>query len=146
MRIPAAVSIALGAYACSAPVRDAPAPHATQLEIVVAPALNDALHAQPLDAWIANARRAVEGYYGRFPADDLRLVVESGSSPGVSSGVTRVEDRPTIRIAVSPSASAGDLARDWTLTHEMIHLALPQLPPAHDWLGEGTATYVEPLA
>jgi hypothetical protein len=32
------------------------------------------------------------------------------------------------------------------LTHEFIHLALPQLADQHDWLQEGAATYVEPIA
>jgi predicted metalloprotease with PDZ domain len=31
------------------------------------------------------------------------------------------------------------------LTHELIHLALPDLPSAHRWLEEGIPTYLEPL-
>ena len=38
------------------------------------------------------------------------------------------------------------LADDWLLTHEMIHLALPSLAERHQWLEEGLATYVEPIA
>jgi predicted metalloprotease with PDZ domain len=32
------------------------------------------------------------------------------------------------------------------LTHEFVHLALPELADEHDWLQEGAATYVEPVA
>jgi predicted metalloprotease with PDZ domain len=32
------------------------------------------------------------------------------------------------------------------LTHELVHLALPTLPRRHNWLAEGIATYVEPIA
>jgi predicted metalloprotease with PDZ domain len=39
-----------------------------------------------------------------------------------------------------------DLNRDWMLTHEMVHLALPNLDYRHRWLEEGIATYVEPIA
>ncbi len=41
---------------------------------------------------------------------------------------------------------SGTLADDWLLTHEMIHLALPSLAERHQWLEEGLATYVEPIA
>src|SRR5206468_1823979 len=38
-------------------------------------------------------------------------------------------------------------AHDWTLTHEMVHLAFPATKEDNtDWLGEGMATYVEPIA
>lgn len=32
------------------------------------------------------------------------------------------------------------------MTHEMVHLALPNLDESHHWLEEGLATYVEPVA
>jgi hypothetical protein len=35
---------------------------------------------------------------------------------------------------------------DWTLTHEMSHLAFPAVKGEHEWLEEGMATYVEPVA
>ena len=47
---------------------------------------------------------------------------------------------------VGRSATASDLAADWVLTHEMIHLGIPNLPRTHRWLEEGIATYVEPIA
>jgi hypothetical protein len=40
----------------------------------------------------------------------------------------------------------GDLERDWKMVHEMIHLALPDLPEKHLWLSEGIAVYVESIA
>ena len=30
---------------------------------------------------------------------------------------------------------------DWILVHEMVHLAVPRLARAHNWLHEGLATY-----
>ena len=32
------------------------------------------------------------------------------------------------------------------LVHELIHLELPRVGPPHQWLGEGLATYLEPIA
>ena len=42
--------------------------------------------------------------------------------------------------------TADDIPRDWVLTHEMTHLALPDQRREFHWLEEGLATYVEPIA
>src|SRR5579872_235833 len=47
---------------------------------------------------------------------------------------------------VARSATASDLGEDWIMTHEMVHLAFPQVPREHHWIEEGIATYVEPIA
>ena len=39
-----------------------------------------------------------------------------------------------------------DLADDWTMTHEFVHMALSSLPDNQSWMEEGLATYVEPMA
>jgi hypothetical protein len=39
-----------------------------------------------------------------------------------------------------------DLDEDWTMTHELVHMALSSLPDESHWLEEGIATYVEPIA
>jgi hypothetical protein len=41
---------------------------------------------------------------------------------------------------------AEDLAEDWTLTHEMVHLAFPNMQSKHLWIEEGLATYVESIS
>jgi predicted metalloprotease with PDZ domain len=39
-----------------------------------------------------------------------------------------------------------DLNDDWVLTHEMIHLAFPNMDDDQHWIEEGISTYVEPVA
>jgi predicted metalloprotease with PDZ domain len=39
-----------------------------------------------------------------------------------------------------------DLRRDWVLVHEMVHTALPDMDERYNWLSEGLAVYVEPIA
>ncbi len=39
-----------------------------------------------------------------------------------------------------------ELTDDWTMTHEMVHMAFPSLSDEHHWMEEGLATYVEPVA
>jgi hypothetical protein len=43
-------------------------------------------------------------------------------------------------------ASALELAHDWVMTRELIHLAFPSVGREHDWIAEDIATYVEPIA
>ncbi len=47
---------------------------------------------------------------------------------------------------VGTRTTAHDLAIDWMLTHEMVHLAFPSVPDEHHWIEEGIAVYVEPIA
>ena len=38
------------------------------------------------------------------------------------------------------------LRKDWILVHEMVHLAMADVPSSNRWLLEGLATYVESVA
>jgi hypothetical protein len=42
--------------------------------------------------------------------------------------------------------AASELAADWVLVHEMMHLGFPNLGRQHSWFEEGMATYLEPIA
>ena len=42
--------------------------------------------------------------------------------------------------------NVSELKDDWVLTHEMIHLAFPNMASNHHWIEEGISTYVEPVA
>jgi hypothetical protein len=97
-------------------------------------------------AWIDTSARVVSGYFGRFPVPRARLRVVTGTRGGIGMGTTWGGDVPAIRIAVGRRASQQALDDDWVLTHEMVHLAFPDLPPEHAWAEEGLATYVEPVA
>jgi hypothetical protein len=96
--------------------------------------------------WVANAARAVAGFYGRFPVPRALVLVLLGGGSRIGQGVTMGNGGASIRLRVGQAAGADDLAADWMLTHEMVHLALPNLDPAYRWLEEGVATYVEPIA
>ncbi|MBK7878355.1 MAG: family 78 glycoside hydrolase catalytic domain [Planctomycetes bacterium] len=93
--------------------------------------------------WTERAVAAIEAYYGRFPVDDARVTVTSRPGRRVVFGQA---DGDGVRVLVGRDVTRAVLDRDWTLTHEMVHLALPSLASAHHWLEEGSATYVEPIA
>lgn len=96
--------------------------------------------------WVKGAARAVSEYYGRFPAEHLTLRIRSGYGSGVRHGMTYPRGGGLILISVGDQTSVDDLKTDWTLTHEMTHLAFPNMADEHHWIEEGIATYVEPVA
>jgi hypothetical protein len=98
------------------------------------------------DRWIATAARAVSRYFdGRFPVRHVDLFVRFDNRRGkVHGGVTYGGGR--INIRVGRDARAADLDHDWTLTHEMFHLAFPSLDEQYHWMEEGLSVYLEPIA
>jgi hypothetical protein len=99
-----------------------------------------------LRQWIERSARIVADYYGRFPAPLVLLKIQGASGGGVHGGRTNNESGLLIQVSVGRDATAGELADDWVLVHEMVHLALPELGRRHHWLEEGLATYVEGIA
>jgi hypothetical protein len=96
--------------------------------------------------WARGSAGAVFEYFGGAPSDgglvllipcDEPAALHHGYAIGYSGGAS-------IRLHVGRDTTTLDLARDWALTHELIHLAFPNLPD-HPWLEEGLATYLEPV-
>jgi len=96
--------------------------------------------------WITSSARAIAAYYGAFPVREVELVVHATRGRGVHGGHTEGGAVPRIDISVGVLATPDDLRRNWSLAHEMVHLALPDLARSHHWLEEGLASYVEPIA
>jgi hypothetical protein len=88
----------------------------------------------------------VTTYFGRFPVARVGILVIANDGAAISSGATYGFDGSAIRIGVGRAADDGTFRDDWILVHEMTHLALPTVPRQSDWLLEGNATYVEPIA
>lgn len=105
-----------------------------------------ALTRDQLLTWVGRAATAVSQYYGRFPASHLTLRVRAGNGSGVGHGVTYPRGGGLILVSVGRNATVADLDDDWVLTHEMIHLAFPNMADEHHWIEEGISTYVEPVA
>jgi hypothetical protein len=96
-------------------------------------------------SWVDGAAKAVAQYYGTFPVQRVVLTIHGGGSGRISSGRTVGRSGfATIAISVGDGATPKDLAENWELVHEMVHLAFPSMT-GHAWIEEGIATYVEPL-
>jgi hypothetical protein len=96
--------------------------------------------------WIERCARAVAGYYGSFPVPELVIEVRAAAGSRIRGGQTFPGSPPRISIRVGQRAAARAFERNWSMTHEMVHLAFPNVPPAQHWIEEGLATFVEPIA
>jgi hypothetical protein len=96
--------------------------------------------------WVQTSAKAVSVYYGRFPVKSVKLLLVPVDGPRVRGGTTWGYRGAAIRLLVGRDASEDDLRRDWVLVHEMVHLALPDTDERHNWLSEGLAVYIEPVA
>lgn len=114
-----------------------------ELHLVDAPAdLDGAL----LRDWVARSATVVSRYYGRFPVPALRMVLHIEAGRGVRTGRMRGGAMPRIDVWLGGDSRGQELRDDWVMVHEMVHCACPDLPPAHTWLEEGLAVYVESIA
>jgi hypothetical protein len=96
--------------------------------------------------WVQSAAESVAVYYGHFPVPQLLIRIAPFEGRGVRNGKTFGVRGGRITIRVGNETSPSDLASDWMLTHEMVHLAFPSVDETHHWIEEGIATYVEPIA
>jgi hypothetical protein len=105
-----------------------------------------AIRQQLLLDWIERSARIVAAYYARFPAPLVELRIQPAPGSGVHGGRTTNDSGLVIQVSVGREVTADELAADWVLVHEMVHLALPELGRRHNWLAEGLAVYVEGIA
>lgn len=96
--------------------------------------------------WVKFAAESVTAYYRRFPVPRLVLRIASFEGTGVRHGQTFGRDGGLITISVGNKTPPAQLAEDWMLTHEMVHLAFPSVERNHHWMEEGLSVYVEPIA
>jgi hypothetical protein len=96
--------------------------------------------------WIAGAGRTVAGYYGRFPVDQVKVLVVPVEGEGVRSGTAFSQRGAAVRVVLGRAVTERQLADDWIVVHELVHLAFPSVADEHHWIEEGLATYVEGIA
>jgi hypothetical protein len=100
-----------------------------------------------LTTYIQHGATAVISYFGRFPMDHVNINIRSVGGDRVRFGRTTPVNGGTITMMIGRDATAATLNDDWTLTHEMTHLAFPATKEDdREWIAEGMATYIEPIA
>lgn len=97
-------------------------------------------------AWVSSAADTVSAFYGRFPLPHALVLLLPEGNDDLGFARTLGNGGATILAPFGLEVSEAELAKDWIMTHEMIHLAFPNVGREHMWLEEGLATYVEPFA
>lgn len=115
-----------------------------RLELQLDDELPAAVHADAA-AWVERSALAVARWLGRFPVQQTEVLLQAVDGTGVQGGTTFAEPAPYVRIRLGRHTRAAHLANDGVLVHEFLHLAVPRLAAAHQWLNEGLATYGEGL-
>ena len=96
--------------------------------------------------WIFYSTQTVRQYYGRFPVTSVHIDLQVTDGHAVRFGQAFGGDSPSLRIVVGENVTPAMLRKDWIMVHEMVHLAMADVPYAHRWWLEGLATYVESIA
>jgi hypothetical protein len=117
----------------------------SQLEVGLVPGPYP-LPESDLLSWVEASGRAVSSYYGGLPVPREAVLLVPAGGGGIGFGKSLAGGGVTVFVGVGVGTTKKDLAEDWVLTHELIHAAFPAQPRELDWVEEGLATYVEPLA
>ncbi|MDH3448017.1 MAG: hypothetical protein OEO18_07745 [Gammaproteobacteria bacterium] len=96
--------------------------------------------------WVIYSAKTVHQYYGRFPVSSVHIKLQVSGGYAVRFGQAFGGDEPRLRIVVGEDVTVEMLRKDWIMVHEMVHLAMADVPQQHRWLLEGLATYVESIA
>ena len=115
------------------------------IELQFAPGFEPRLQAEAR-AWVLRSGAAVQAYFGRFPVEQVEILLTPVEGGGVRGGVTYGEPSLLIRIRLGRETTREQFLDDWIMVHEMIHLAVPRVPRSQHWLHEGIATYAESVA
>jgi hypothetical protein len=113
--------------------------------MIVFPAGDSQARRRAVLAWVARSAQAVTTYFGRFPVKQVHVLVSSSADGGIH-GRTHGRPRAFILAPIGRDVDHDRLIGSWVMTHEMVHLAFPSVPDRHNWMHEGIATYVEPIA
>jgi len=96
--------------------------------------------------WVGDAAQVVTPLFGRFPVDRSTLfVVPAKGEDEVVFGKVLSLAGASVVLVVGDKMPAAARHRDWVLVHELFHLGFPTFRGEGRWLGEGLATYYEPI-
>src|SRR5262249_14477539 len=93
-----------------------------------------------------DAVNATVPLFGRFPVDRTTVfVVPARGEDEVVFGKVLSLAGASVVVVVGDQMPPAGRRRDWVLVHELFHLGFPTVRGEGRWLGEGLATYYEPI-
>lgn len=99
-----------------------------------------------LTRWVKSGLNLVRHLNGSLPRKKMRFHLQQKASEGKSpvpyAQVLR-DGMPGVHFWVDANRSEYDLNRDWTFTHELVHLFIDYPGLKDVWISEGLATYYQ---
>jgi hypothetical protein len=141
------VDIDEGAFTAFGPMRrrslDAPGkPGAIDLAIIGQHTMKD----DEIAAWIGEASALTSTITGQFPQSHVAVfVVPAPAETGVVFGKVLSLSGASVGLVLGADSTFAKRHDDWVVVHELFHLGFPSFRGEGRWLGEGLATYYEPL-
>src|SRR5690606_3244169 len=142
-----------GSFTAFGPMRrfrvDAPGklgPRSARLEVALVGTGEFGMSDDEMKTWVADAARVVTPLFGRFPVERTTLfVVPARGEDEVVFGKVLSLAGASVVLVVGDRMPESERRRDWVLVHELFHLGFPTFRGEGRWLGEGLATYYEPV-
>ncbi|MGE0788649.1 MAG: hypothetical protein AB7S26_23460 [Sandaracinaceae bacterium] len=97
------------------------------------------------ERWLNDAIEGVSLVQGRFPVDEMVVLLVPRPGRGLGFGMVRRGGGFSVAFQVGTDSSVEDIERDWVAWHELSHLHLPALPSRDAWMYEGLATYYQEI-
>jgi hypothetical protein len=121
-------------------------PASARIDIAIVGQTRYAMSDAHIRAWIDDAAGVVTNLFGRFPVDRATLFVvpARGESEVVFGKVLSLAGASVV-IVLGDQMQQTLRHQDWVLVHELFHLGFPTFRGEGRWLGEGLATYYEPI-
>lgn len=97
---------------------------------------------------LAASLRALTAYYGKLPVDRVRVAVTPTHGRHINGSTRCGVSGPVVHLSLGAGVDGKALQNDWVVTHELLHVTFTSLDDEADtftWVGEGLASYVEPL-
>lgn len=119
---------------------------AARIDVAIVGKTQYAMSDDAMRAWVDDAASAVTPLFGRFPVDHATLfVVPAKNEEEVVFGKVLSLAGASVALVVGDKMPESARRQDWVLVHELFHLGFPTFRGEGRWLGEGLATYYEPI-
>jgi hypothetical protein len=117
-----------------------------QLDLAVLGSAPYAMSDEAIQTWMEEASQVTVSLFGRFPVPRATLfVVPAKGEEEVTFGKVLSLAGASVALVVGDKMPETARHKDWVLVHELFHLGFPTFRGEGRWLGEGLATYYEPV-
>jgi len=99
--------------------------------------------AKMLQSWLTQGVNATRTTLGIYPTPLTLYLYPRKSNQPVPWAYTRRDKKGSVHFYVDTRFGLTKFVDDWTIYHELAHMALPYLGPEYRWLSEGFASYMQ---